>query len=50
MVKSSLFAWALRTSYPRPTNGIAEGYARAASGHVAAAPPSSVAKNFRRPI
>jgi len=35
MVKSSLFAWALRISYPRPTNGIAEGYARAASGHAA---------------
>jgi hypothetical protein len=36
MVKSSLFAWALRTSYPRPTNGIAEGYARAGSGYAAA--------------
>jgi hypothetical protein len=36
----------LRTSYPRPTNGIAESYARAASGH-AAAPPSSV-MNARR--
>jgi hypothetical protein len=46
MVKSSLFALALRTSYPRPTNGIAEGYVRAASGHVAA-PPSSV-MNSRR--
>jgi hypothetical protein len=46
MVKSSLFAWALRISYPRPTNGIAEGCARAASGH-AAAPPSS-AMNSRR--
>jgi hypothetical protein len=46
MVKSSLFAWALRTSYPRPTNGIAEGYARTVTGHTAA-PPSSV-MNSRR--
>src|SRR5215469_5017029 len=38
MVKSSLFAWALRTSYPRPTNGIAACCARAASGHTAAPP------------
>ena len=35
----------MRTSYPRPTNGIAEGYARAASGHAAAAPLSSVTKS-----
>jgi hypothetical protein len=46
MVKSFLFAWALRTSYPCPTNGIAEGYARTAIGQ-AAAPPRSV-MNCRR--
>jgi len=47
MVKSSLFAWALRASYPRPTTSIAEGCARPASDHVAAAPPSSVMKSRR---
>jgi hypothetical protein len=33
----------------KPTTGIADCCARAASGHAAAAPPS-VAKNFRRPM
>jgi len=33
-----------------PTTGTAGCCARAASGHAAAAPPSSVAKNFRRPM
>jgi hypothetical protein len=33
----------------KPTTGIADCCARAASGHAAAAPPS-VVKNFRRPM
>jgi hypothetical protein len=33
-----------------PTTGIAGCCARAVSGHATVAPPSSVAKNFRRPM
>jgi hypothetical protein len=33
-----------------PMTGIGPGCARAASGHAAAAPPRSVAKNFPRPM
>jgi hypothetical protein len=31
MAKSSLFAWALRASHPRPTTGIADALARSAA-------------------
>jgi hypothetical protein len=50
MAKSSLFAWALRASYSRPTTGIADALPRSAAKQSALPPKADMPAEQAAPL